>query len=66
MAKWYTSGQAAELLNVHSETIRRYVREGRLECGRIGHQLRFTEEMLDDFIASGGNPGTREPSNVIG
>jgi len=66
MRKWYNSTKAAELLSVHSETIRRYVREGKLDCGRVGNQLRFSEDMLDEFVESGGSTGPREPSNADG
>ena len=50
----YTADEAAERLNLHVKTIRRYIREGKLKAKRIGKEYRITQADLDDF--SGHRP----------
>jgi excisionase family DNA binding protein len=53
--------QVAERLGLHVRTVRRYVREGRLNAVRIGKQYRVTREALDTLTgrtapAAGASP----------
>lgn len=48
--KLMTVDQLAEFLQVSTETIRRYTRSGRLKCIKVGHQIRFTKEQIDEFL----------------
>src|SRR5262245_51156860 len=50
----YTADEAAERLNLHVKTVRRYIREGKLKAKRIGKEYRITQADLDDF--SGHRP----------
>jgi excisionase family DNA binding protein len=43
--------QAAELLSVKSSWIYDAVRTGRLPCLRVGRHIRFTQAMLEDWLA---------------
>lgn len=43
--------QAAELLAVKSSWVYGAVRAGRLPCLRIGRHIRFTQTMLEDWLA---------------
>jgi len=43
---------AAEVLGVHAETIRRWVREGQLRAARWGGRLHFTAEAVREFQAA--------------
>jgi excisionase family DNA binding protein len=45
----YTVEQAADLLDLHVKTIRRYIHEGRLKAKRIGKEYRITRVALDEF-----------------
>ena len=44
--------EAAEILGVHGETIRRWVREGQLRAARWGGRLHFTAEAVREFQAA--------------
>ncbi|MDP9345113.1 MAG: helix-turn-helix domain-containing protein [Actinomycetota bacterium] len=43
--------QAAELLAVRVSWIYEAVRAGRLPCLRLGKHIRFTRQMLEDWLA---------------
>lgn len=47
--------QAAELLGVHRETIRRHLRTGETEGFKVGRQWRIRQEVLDVLRHSDGN-----------
>ncbi len=50
--RWFTVGQIAELLHVHEQTVRRWLREGALTGrnfgGRTGYRVR--ESALQAFL----------------
>ena len=48
--KFYTVREIAELLQVTAQTVRSYIRQGRLEATRIGRPLLITENNLKDFL----------------
>jgi len=54
-----TPNEAAERLNVHVETVRRMIKDGRLHATKLGNgrcaRLRISEKTLQDFIDA---PGT--------
>jgi excisionase family DNA binding protein len=52
----YTVEQAAEVLDLHVKTVRRYVRDGRLKARRIGKEYRITRADLDEFTGGGTGP----------
>src|SRR5687767_6114486 len=54
----YTVEDAAERLNLHVKTIRRFIRQGRLPAKRIGKEYRITKAALDEF--TGVAPAPRE------
>ncbi len=45
----YTVEQAAELLDLHVKTVRRYIHDARLKAKRIGKEYRITRADLDEF-----------------
>ena len=55
----YTVDQVAERLDLHAKTVRRYIREGRLNAKRIGKEYRVTRIDLDEFA------GSSEPDPVV-
>jgi excisionase family DNA binding protein len=54
----YTAEDAAERLNLHVKTVRRFIRDGRLPAKRIGKEYRITKAALDEF--AGVVPASRE------
>ena len=50
-----TVEQVAGFLQVCKETVRRYHRNGDLQCIKMGRSLRFTKEHLDEFIINFAN-----------
>jgi|CZCB01.1.fsa_nt_gi excisionase family DNA binding protein len=67
-----TTEEAAEYLQVTVDTVRRYIREGRLKALQLGRGYRIRLEDLDAFLA--GNSGDRgqeqaaqpELANLVG
>jgi len=47
-----TAGEAAKLLNVHINTVRRWTNKGLLKAYRVGrrHDRRFTQQDIDHFL----------------
>lgn len=52
-----TTEEAAEYLQVTVDTVRRYIREGRLRASRLGREYRIRQEDLDAFL---------DPSTFVG
>lgn len=48
--KIYTPEKVAELLSVHKETVRRWLRNGELKGIKINTAWRITQEQLDEFL----------------
>ncbi len=46
----YTVAEAAKMLRVHEDTIRRRIRAGEIEVFRIGRQIRIRKEVLDKLM----------------
>ena len=60
----YTVDQAAQLLDLHVKTVRRYVRDGRLKAKRIGKEYRIVRADLDEFAGVASVPD-KEPIRRI-
>ena len=61
---YYSPEQVAELYGLHVRTVRRYIREGRLEAVRIGNRYRISPEDLEEF--SGRPAGARPREAAAG
>lgn len=48
--KFYTIQETAEALNVTPQTIRAYIKKGRLKGQRIGRPILITEKNLKEFL----------------
>jgi excisionase family DNA binding protein len=60
--KFYTLKETAQLLNVTPQTLRRYIKKGRLIGQRVGRPTLITENSLMEFL-QGNRPqgnGTSE------
>lgn len=42
--------EAAELLGLHVRTVRRYIRDGRLDAVRVGNRYRISRESLEALV----------------
>lgn len=60
MEKIYTLLEAREFLKVSDATIRRYIKDGKIECQKIGRQYRFKESAIKSFLDAQEKPKTRE------
>ena len=57
--EWLTAGQAAELLQVHTATVRVWIREGRVPSQKFGGSRRIPR---DDLLATRRAPSAPTPS----
>jgi excisionase family DNA binding protein len=48
--KFYTIPEIAEALNVTPQTIRVYIKKGRIKSQRLGRPILITENNLKDFL----------------
>jgi excisionase family DNA binding protein len=48
--KFYTVTETAGLLNITPQTVRAYIKQGRLRGKRIGRPILITEKALREFI----------------
>lgn len=47
--KFFTLGEIAKMLKLNQQTLRRYVREGKLKAARFGREYRVREDDLNEF-----------------
>ena len=50
MSQLLTLGEVAKRINVHPETVRRWLKEGRIRGIRIGRDWRFDPDDIDRLI----------------
>ena len=48
--KFYTIPETAEVLNVTPQTVRAYIKKGRIKSQRIGRPILITENNLKEFL----------------
>lgn len=48
--KFYTVQETAEELNVTPQTVRSYIKQGKIKSQRIGRPILITEQNLKEFI----------------
>jgi len=46
----YTTDQAAEVLQINVQTLRKYIREGKLQASKLGSDYRITGEDIKAFL----------------
>jgi len=49
--KFYTTKEIAILLNITPQTVRAYIKRGKIKAQRIGRPMLITEDSLLDFLA---------------
>lgn len=50
MKELFNVEEVANILNVHTRTVRRYIKEGKMEAKKVGGQWRVTKENLESFM----------------
>jgi excisionase family DNA binding protein len=50
--KVYTTAQAAEILQINIQTLRKWIREGKLPASKLGSDYRITGEDIKVFLDS--------------
>lgn len=51
--KYYTAEEVAEILKVTTESVRRWIRDGKLKSVKLGGRyLRISQADLDEYVAS--------------
>lgn len=50
---YYSVEQVADKLGVRPSTVRAWKREGRISCVKFGSLVRFTDNDINTFVASG-------------
>jgi len=48
--KFYTIQETAEVLNVTPQTVRAYIKQGKLKGQRIGRPILITENNIKEFL----------------
>lgn len=48
--EFYTVDELAKLLKLHPETIRRYLKKGKIEASKMGKRYRISDEDLKRFL----------------
>jgi excisionase family DNA binding protein len=56
-----TVGEAAKAVKMHPDTIRRFIREGKLEASRVGGRWRVHMDTLRRFV--GSSEPTKPPAS---
>jgi len=51
--KAYTTKEVAEMINRDIQTVRKYIREGRLKSLRYGKEYYITEDSVNEFVDGG-------------
>ncbi|AJW77002.1 helix-turn-helix domain-containing protein [Marinitoga sp. 1155] len=50
--KVYTPAEVAKILKVNSDTVRRYIRTGKIRASRVGKTYRITQKNIEEFLNS--------------
>ncbi|MCK4578024.1 MAG: helix-turn-helix domain-containing protein [Candidatus Marinimicrobia bacterium] len=63
MKDFLTIKKVGELLGVHSVTINRYCKQGKLTYYQVGNRKRFLKEDVDKFIEGAVRNATKESAD---
>lgn len=53
--KYYTTEEVAELLKLHTRTVREYLKSGQLRGYKLGDTWRISEEDIQEFLEARAN-----------
>jgi excisionase family DNA binding protein len=58
--EWLTVEEIAQQLKMHVDTVRGWIREGKLKATRFGRDYRVKREDFDKFVQERTTPGDTE------
>jgi len=47
----FTPDEVAKILKMHAQTVRKWVREGKIKASKIGSDIRITGKSINEFIS---------------
>lgn len=56
MQEIYTSEQVAKILQIHPQTVLKFIREGKLKGSKVGRGYRVKASDIDKFLEETSNP----------
>lgn len=56
----YTTDQAAEVLQINIQTLRKWIREGKLPASKLGSDYRITGEDIKSFLDATKTTATKK------
>lgn len=56
MQEIYTSEQVAKILQIHPQTVLKFIREGKLRGSKVGRGYRVKASDIDKFLEDTSNP----------
>lgn len=63
-SEWMTAYDAAQVLGVHPKTLRKWIREGKLEATRAGSRHRVRRADIDRMLARGSTNENLTPEQL--
>lgn len=58
--EFYTTEEIAQILGVHYQSVRNYMKRGQLQFVRVGRNIRISKDALKAFIAGGKGKWTQK------
>ena len=52
MERLFTAEETAEILHIKTDTVRRYIRSGKIRAAKLGKGWRISEEAIKAFVDS--------------
>jgi excisionase family DNA binding protein len=46
----FTPNEVAEMLKIHAQTVRKWIKEGKIKASKLGSELRITGKSINKFI----------------
>jgi excisionase family DNA binding protein len=56
--KYHSPEEIAKMFNLQAQTVRLWIRQGKLKAVKLGGLWRISEEELQRFVEAGQNEGT--------
>jgi len=62
---FYNVHEAAEILQMHAESVRRLSRTGKIHFGRVGKKYMYTLDQLKAYVSLNGSAATQAKINTL-
>ena len=64
--KWVNIEDVAEHLSMREDTVRTWVREGKLPCIKVGKRYKFKLSEIDEYLRNAASSASEEPDEKTG